>query len=338
MTILVTGAAGFIGTHVLLELLESGLQVVALDNFANSTSASINRVRRISKASFEFLEGDVGDSSFMNSVFKGRRISAVIHLAGLKSVAESCESPLHYLENNVTGSIRLLAACDAADVRTFIFSSSATVYGAAETVPIPETCPPAEPASPYGRSKLIVEGILRDLGCSNAKWRIAILRYFNPIGAHRSGLLGEFPAGTPNNLVPYVAQVASGQLQELVIHGDDYPTPDGTGIRDYIHVSDLASGHISALSAIRKSGGVHTWNLGTGRGYSVLEVVDTFSLICGRQIPFRIGPRRRGDVPVCFADSSKAKRDLDWSPTKDLRDMLEDTWRWQRLNPKGYIE
>ena len=205
-------------------------------------------------------------------------------------------------------------------------------------MPIPETCPPAEPASPYGRSKLIVEGILRDLGRSNAKWRIAILRYFNPIGAHRSGLLGESPVGTPNNLVPYVAQVASGQLQEVVIHGDDYPTPDGTGIRDYIHVSDLASGHISALSAIERCGGVHIWNLGTGRGHSVMEILDTFSMVCGRRIPFRIGPRREGDVPMCFADPSKAKRDLDWSPTNNLRDMLDDTWRWQWLNPKGYID
>ena len=337
MTILVTGAAGFIGTHVLLQLLESGLQVVALDNFANSTSASINRVRRISKASFEFLEGDVGDSSFLNSVFKGRRINAVIHLAGLKSVVESCESPLNYFENNVNGSLRLLAACDASDVRTFIFSSSATVYGMLKPCQFRKLAV-HQPHKPLRAKQIDSGGILQDLGQSNPKWNIAILRYFNPIGAHQSGLIGESPVGTPNNLVPFVAQVASGQLQELVIHGDDYPTPDGTGIRDYIHVSDLASGHISALSAIQENGGVHTWNLGTGRGYSVLEVVDTFSMICGRQIPFRIGPRRKGDVPVCFADSSKAKRDLDWSTTKDLRDMLEDTWRWQRLNPKGYIE
>lgn len=336
MKILVTGGAGYIGSHTTLALLQAEHDVVVVDNLCNSSAEALRRVATIAGRAATFVEGDIRDSALLAKLFDTHAFDAVMHFAGLKAVGESVTQPLRYYDNNVHGSQVLLQACANAGVFTFVFSSSATVYGNPAELPISETCPLGQPTNPYGRSKLMVEDILRDLAAADERWRIAILRYFNPVGAHESGLIGEDPNGIPNNLVPFVAQVAIGKLPELLVFGADYPTPDGTGVRDYIHVVDLADGHLHALSTIKSLTGIHVWNLGTGQGASVLEIVKAFEVTSGRQIPYRLAPRRTGDIATCYADPSKAKNQLHWSTTFNLSKMLEDTWRWQSTNPNGY--
>ncbi|WP_136420210.1 MULTISPECIES: UDP-glucose 4-epimerase GalE [Oxalobacteraceae] len=336
-TILVTGAAGYIGSHTCVELLEAGHSVVALDNLCNSSIESLKRVEKITGHLIPFYDADVRDRLALNALLKTHRIDAAIHFAGLKSVGESVENPLAYFENNVTGSITLLQALRDAGVKKFLFSSSATVYGDPESVPINESAR-LSVTNPYGRSKLMVEQVLEDLEKSDSSWAIGVLRYFNPAGAHPSGLIGEDPRGIPNNLMPYVAQVAIGRRERLSVFGNDYPTPDGTGVRDYIHVVDLARGHVAALAELFRSEQGFTLNLGTGRGYSVLEMVRAFEDASGRSIPYQIVDRRPGDVAVCYADPSQAARVLDWRAKKGLAEMCADHWRWQSMNPDGFHE
>ncbi len=334
-TILVTGAAGYIGSHTCVELLAGGYSVVALDNLCNSSRESLARVEKIANKSLTFVEADVRDRKAIDSLLRQHRIDATIHFAGLKAVGDSVRQPLAYFDNNVTGSINLLQALSDDGVRRFLFSSSATVYGAPQSVPITEAAPLA-PANPYGRSKLIVEQVLHDLGQSDPSWAIGALRYFNPVGAHPSGLIGEDPRGVPNNLMPYVAQVAVGRMPRLNVFGSDYPTPDGTGVRDYIHVVDLAQGHVAALARLFSSGDSFTVNLGTGRGYSVLDVVRAFEAASGVVIPYEMSPRRPGDIAECYSDPSLAEKLLGWTARKSLDDMCADHWRWQKMNPLGY--
>ncbi|HJV88144.1 MAG TPA: UDP-glucose 4-epimerase GalE [Noviherbaspirillum sp.] len=334
-TILVTGAAGYIGSHTCVELLASGYSVVALDNLCNSARESLVRVEKIAGRPLTFVEADVRDRKAIDSLLRQHRIDAAIHFAGLKAVGDSVRQPLDYFDNNVTGSINLLQSLSDAGIRHFLFSSSATVYGAPQSVPITETAPLA-PANPYGRSKLIVEQMLHDLGQSDPSWSIGALRYFNPVGAHPSGLIGEDPRGVPNNLMPYVAQVAVGRMPRLKVFGDDYPTPDGTGVRDYIHVVDLAKGHVAALAGLFATGGSFTVNLGTGRGYSVLEVVRAFEAASGVAIAHEMAPRRPGDIAECYSDPSLAESLLGWKARKGLDEMCADHWRWQKTNPLGY--
>lgn len=333
--VLVTGGAGYIGSHTTLVLLEAGLEVVVLDNLCNSAAESLARVAHIAGRTPAFVHGDVRDRALLDGLFARHAIGAVLHFAGLKAVGESVREPLRYYENNVAGTVTLCEAMAAAGVFTLVFSSSATVYGDPATVPIREDQPLGEPTNPYGRSKRMVEQVLKDLAAADARWRVALLRYFNPVGAHESGLMGEDPNGVPNNLVPYIAQVAVGKLPELAVFGTDYPTADGTGVRDYIHVMDLAEGHLSALRALREPG-AQVWNLGTGRGYSVLEMIHAFEQACGRAIAYRVAPRRPGDVAACYADPGKAERELGWKARRDLAQMMRDTWRWQLANPDGY--
>lgn len=335
--ILVTGGAGYIGTHTTLALLEAGFDMVVLDNLRNSAEASLERVEQLSGKAPIFVEGDIRDRELLDRIFADHDIFAVLHFAGLKAVGESVREPLAYYSNNVTGSLTLCQAMTAAGVFRLVFSSSATVYGEPPEMPIREDFPTGVPTNPYGRTKLIVEEMLRDLAVSDPRWSIALLRYFNPIGAHESGLIGEDPHGIPNNLLPYIAKVASGALNELSVFGDDYPTRDGTGVRDYIHVVDLAEGHLKALQKISASSGVHVWNLGTGTGYSVLEIVKAFEQASGRSIPYQVTPRRPGDIAECWADPSKAERELGWKASRGLDSMMIDTWRWQSNNPKGYL-
>jgi UDP-glucose 4-epimerase len=335
MKILVTGGAGYIGSHTCLELLAAGCEVVVLDNLSNARQESLRRVAEITGRVPCFVRGDVRDESALRQVFAGHRIEAVIHFAGLKAVGESVEQPLRYYDNNVNGSLCLLRAMDAAGVRRLVFSSSATVYGDPYAVPIREDFL-LSVTNPYGRSKLMVEDILRDLCLSDPRWQVALLRYFNPVGAHESGLIGEDPNGIPNNLMPFVSQVAIGKRPEVVVFGNDYPTPDGTGVRDYIHVVDLARGHLKALDALRNTQGALTINLGTGRGYSVLEMIKAFSLACGRELPYRIAARRPGDVAACYADPSLAAEVLGWRAERNIEQMCADSWRWQSQNPDGY--
>ncbi len=335
--ILVTGGAGYIGTHTTLALLEAGFDMVVLDNLRNSAEASLERVEQLSGKAPIFVEGDIRDRELLDRIFAEHTIFAVLHFAGLKAVGESVREPLAYYSNNVTGSLTLCQAMAAAGVFRLVFSSSATVYGEPTQMPIREDFPTGVPTNPYGRTKLIVEEMLRDLAVSDPRWSIALLRYFNPIGAHESGLIGEDPHGIPNNLLPYIAKVASGALNELSVFGDDYPTRDGTGVRDYIHVVDLAEGHLKALQKISASSGVHVWNLGTGTGYSVLEIVKAFEQASGRSIPYQVTPRRPGDIAECWADPSKAERELGWRASRGLDSMMIDTWRWQSNNPKGYL-
>lgn len=335
MRILVTGGAGYIGSHTVVQLLNAGHDCVVVDNLCNSREESLARVARITGRAPVFVRGDVRDSALLKYVFESHKIDAVLHFAGLKAVGESVAQPLQYMDNNVNGSRVLLQAMADADVFQIVFSSSATVYGDPAQVPIAESCPVA-PTNPYGRTKLMVEDMLRDLAVADPRWRIAILRYFNPVGAHDSGLIGEEPNGIPNNLLPFIAQVAVGKLPQLSVFGADYPTEDGTGVRDYIHVVDLADGHLRALEALRGLTGAHTWNLGTGRGYSVLEMVRAFELASGRAVPYRIAPRRPGDIAVCYADPAKAKRELSWVASRGLEGMMRDAWRWQSMNPEGY--
>jgi UDP-glucose 4-epimerase len=335
-SILVTGGAGYIGSHTVLALLQAGHQVVVLDNLCNSSAESLRRVAGIAGRAATLLEGDVRNRALLDQVFAAHSVGAVLHFAGLKAVGESVAQPLRYYDNNVHGSQVLMQAMAQAGVFDLVFSSSATVYGEPAQMPISEACPLGQPTNPYGRSKLMVEDMLRDLAVSDPRWRIAILRYFNPVGAHESGQIGEDPHGTPNNLLPYIAQVAVGKLSELAVFGNDYPTPDGTGVRDYIHVVDLASGHLSALKALQGRRGAHVWNLGTGQGYSVLEMVKAFETACGRMVPYRIAPRRPGDIATCYADSTKAEQDLGWKAVRGLPEMMRDAWQWQSMNPEGY--
>ena len=334
--ILVTGGAGYIGSHTLVELLDAGQQVVVLDNLCNASADSLRRVEQITGQSVIFVEGDIRDRDLLNRLFAEHDIDAVIHFAGLKAVGESVEQPAKYYDNNVSGSLILAQAMQAAGVFKLVFSSSATVYGDPAEIPITENCPLGQPTNPYGWSKLMVERMLIDFAASDSRWSIALLRYFNPVGAHKSGLIGEDPNGIPNNLLPYIAQVAIGRLPQLSVFGDDYPTADGTGVRDYIHVVDLAKGHLAALDALQNRSGAHIWNLGTGTGYSVLQMVSAFEYASGKKVPYQIKPRRSGDIATCYSDPGKAAQELDWKAELGLDQMMQDTWRWQEQNPNGY--
>ncbi|WP_374055117.1 UDP-glucose 4-epimerase GalE [Rossellomorea sp. FM04394] len=336
MPILVTGGAGFIGSHTCVELLNSNYEIIILDNFSNSNIESLNRLKELTGKNFEVYDVDLLDKENVDNIFKENHIEAVIHFAGLKAVGESVEKPNYYYQNNVTGTLVLTEMMQKYNVYNLVFSSSATVYGIPKAVPISEDFPLIA-TNPYGRTKLMIEKILRDLNVSNKDWSIASLRYFNPIGAHESGLIGEDPKGIPNNLMPYITQVATGKLPELSVFGNDYSTPDGTGVRDYIHVVDLAKGHIKALEKVLSTNGVESYNLGTGQGYSVLELVDAFEKASGQKIPYKIAPRRPGDIAECYADPSKAERELDWKSEKSLEEMCLDSWRWQERNPDGYL-
>ncbi|MEH6470977.1 MAG: UDP-glucose 4-epimerase GalE [Halopseudomonas sp.] len=337
MVILVTGGAGYIGSHTCVQLLQAGHELVVLDNLCNANPESLKRVERISGKAFVFVEGDIRDRACLDRLFIEHQIESVIHFAGLKAVGESCQQPLQYYQNNVAGTLTLCEAMAAAKVKTLVFSSSATVYGDPASVPIGEDFPTSA-TNPYGRSKLIIEEILADLYAADPEWRIARLRYFNPIGAHSSGLIGEDPNGIPNNLLPYIAQVAIGKLEQLSVFGGDYPTPDGTGVRDYIHVVDLADGHLKALQALDAQGGMISCNLGTGQGYSVLEMIRALELASDRTVPYQIVERRPGDIAECYADPSYAEKVLGWAAQRDLEQMMVDTWRWQTINPQGYTQ
>ena len=332
--ILVTGGTGYIGSHTVVELLAAGKDVLILDNYANSSPKVLERIAKISGRAPAFREGDIRDADGLRALFAAHRIEAVIHFAGLKAVGESVEQPLTYYDNNVNGTLCLLQAMRQAGVRRLVFSSSATVYGDPRRVPIREDFP-LQATNPYGRSKLMVEEMLRDLQRAEADWQIAILRYFNPVGAHPSGLIGENPNGIPNNLMPFVAQVAVGKRAQLSVFGNDYPTPDGTGVRDYIHVVDLAQGHLAALAALARSGQSLTVNLGTGQGYSVLDMVRAFEAASGRPVPYQIVARRAGDIATCYADPQLAGELLGWQARRGISEMCADAWRWQSMNPDG---
>jgi UDP-glucose 4-epimerase len=337
MHILVTGGAGYIGSHTCLELLRDGYRVTVVDNLSNSSRESLRRVEELTGKRITFFEVDLLDRPGLEKVFAGcpEKFAAVIHFAGKKAVGESVEKPLLYYHNNIGGTLILCEVMAAHGVKNIIFSSSATVYGDPATVPITENFP-LSCTNPYGRTKLMVEEILTDLHTADPAWNVCLLRYFNPVGAHESGRIGEDPRGIPNNLVPYITQVAVGKLAQLSIFGDDYPTPDGTGVRDYIHVVDLAAGHVKALAKLVQRPGVVVYNLGTGKGYSVLEMVNTFAEVSGRKVPYRIVGRRPGDIAACYADPAKAFRELGWRARFGLREMCEDSWRWQVNNPQGY--
>jgi len=336
LRVLVTGGAGYIGSHTCVEFLKAGFEVVVVDNLSNSKEESLKRVMEITGKPLTFFKADLLDRKALETIFSDQPIDAVIHFAGLKAVGESVSLPLWYYLNNITGTLVLCSVMSQVGVKKLVFSSSATVYGDPAIVPIPELAP-IKPTNPYGRTKAMIEDILHDLHVSDPAWDIAILRYFNPIGAHPSGKIGEDPQDIPNNLVPYIAQVAVGKLPYLNVFGADYPTPDGTGVRDYIHVLDLAVGHLKALEKLRSHPGVTTYNLGTGQGYSVLQVVAAFEKACGKKIPYKIASRRPGDIPTCFADPSRARLELGWTATRGLDEMCADTWRWQENNPNGYV-
>ncbi|MFZ3454856.1 UDP-glucose 4-epimerase GalE [Arthrobacter sp. 7Tela_A1] len=335
MRILVTGGTGYIGSHTTLELLNAGHDVVVMDNLANSSTKSLERVAELAGRTADFVQADLLDPQALEDIFAAHSPDAVIHFAGLKAVGESVAKPLHYYRNNVAGTLNLLEAMDRHDVRTIVFSSSATVYGASEEVPLVEKMP-LDAVNPYGRTKEQIEDILTDLGASDERWSIALLRYFNPVGAHESGRIGEDPTGVPNNLLPFVAQVAVGRREKVMVFGNDYPTPDGTGVRDYIHVVDLAAGHLAALDYIAARKGVKRWNLGTGNGSSVLEVLAAFSKAAGKDVPYDFAPRRPGDAAVSYADPSAALAELGWAASRSLDDMCRDHWNWQKQNPQGY--
>ncbi len=344
-TILVTGGAGYIGSHTCVELLQAGYQVIVVDNLSNSKTESLQRVQKITEKELQFYSADIRNKQALMEIFQEHAIEAVVHFAGLKAVGESCEKPLLYYQNNVYGTLVLTEAMEDAGVRKLVFSSSATVYGDPHTVPITEDFP-LSATNPYGRSKLMIEDILRDLSeadrtkKTDKPWKISLLRYFNPIGAHESGMIGEDPNGIPNNLMPYVSQVAVGKLEQLSVFGNDYPTSDGTGVRDYIHVVDLAKGHLKALEALSGqsfyAGGCRAVNLGTGNGYSVLDLVEAFERVNEKKINYKIAPRRSGDIAECYADPSAALKQLNWKAEKTLDDMVADTWKWQTNNPQGY--
>ncbi|WP_423799422.1 UDP-glucose 4-epimerase GalE [Neobacillus sp. SAB-20_R2A] len=335
MSILITGGAGYIGSHTCVELLNAGYEIIVIDDFSNSKPDSINRVKEITGKEYKFYEINILNRNALEDVFSSNHIEGVIHFAGLKAVGESISTPLRYYHNNISGTLNLCEVMNKYDVKKLVFSSSATVYGIPERVPISEDFLLGA-TNPYGRTKLMIEEVLRDLYAADNSWSIALLRYFNPIGAHESGLIGEDPNGIPNNLMPFITQVAAGKLNELQVFGNDYPTIDGTGVRDYIHVVDLAAGHLKALEKIRLSNGVEAYNLGTGRGYSVLELHSAFEKTSGRKIPYKIVDKRPGDIAVCYADPQKAKSELGWAAKRGIEEMCRDSWRWQQKNPHGY--
>jgi len=337
MKILVTGGAGYIGSHTTVELIEAGHDVVIIDNLSNSKKIAVDRVEKIVGKSIPFYEADVRDAAALAAIFDAHKIDAVIHFAALKAVGESVAKPIEYYTNNLVSTLTLLGVMREKGCKNIVFSSSATVYGDPHTVPITEDFP-LSTTNPYGATKLMIEDMLRDVFKSDNTWNIAILRYFNPVGAHKSGTIGEDPAGIPNNLTPYITQVAMGKREILSVFGNDYPTPDGTGVRDYIHVVDLAKGHVKAIEKLSENPGIITVNLGTGRGYSVLELHAAFEKASGRTIPYKIAPRRPGDIAVCYADPAKAYEVLGWKAEKGVEEMCEDSWRWQSQNPNGYIE
>ena len=336
MYVLVTGGAGFIGSHTVVELLQAGYEVVIIDNFSNSSPLVLSRIEEITGKRPLLIEGDIRDRALLDDVFKQHEIDAVVHFAGLKAVGESVQKPLEYYDNNVSGSVVLFEAMRDAGVKRLVFSSSATVYGDPEEIPISENCPIGVPTNPYGMSKLMVERILQDLVVAEADFSVGLLRYFNPIGAHESGLIGENPNGIPNNLLPYVTQVAIGKLAQLSVFGSDYPTVDGTGVRDYIHVVDLAKGHLAALDYLKGTVGCHVWNLGTGQGYSVLQIIEAFEKATGVSVPYKLVERRAGDIAECWSNPAKAKDELGWEAAYGLEDMMRHSWKWQKGNPEGF--
>ena len=335
MKILVTGGAGYIGSHTLVELLEKGYEVVAIDNFYNSCAKSVERVKKITGKDVKLYEGDVRDKALLSRIFSENKIDWVIHFAGLKAVGESCAKPILYYDNNIGGTLALVEVMAEYGCKRIVFSSSATVYGDPEVLPLTEECKTGGTTNPYGTSKLYQEKILSDMYAADKEWTVVLLRYFNPVGAHESGLIGEDPQGIPNNLTPYISKVAIGELKEVGVFGNDYPTPDGTGVRDYIHVVDLAKGHVAAIDRIVNSG-VYVYNLGTGIGYSVLDVIHAFEKACGHKIPYSVKPRRPGDIAACYADPTKARKELGWEAKYGIEEMCRDSWNWQSHNPNGY--
>lgn len=334
--ILITGGAGYIGSHTAVELLNSGYEVIVYDNLCNSSKESLKRVKELTGKTVKFYEGDVRDAKALEDMFNKESIDAVIHCAALKAVGESVQKPLLYYQNNITGTLTLMDVMSRVNVKNIVFSSSATVYGNPETMPITEDCPKGQCTNPYGWTKSMMEQIMSDVQKADPEWNVILLRYFNPVGAHESGRIGEDPKGIPNNLMPYISQVAVGKLEKLGVFGDDYDTPDGTGVRDYIHVVDLAVGHVKAVDYLAKNPGLDVINLGTGVGYSVLDMVKAFSKACGKDLPYEIKPRRAGDIAMCYADPAKAEKVLGWKATRGLDEMCADSWRWQSQNPNGY--
>ncbi|MCQ2510509.1 MAG: UDP-glucose 4-epimerase GalE [Lachnospiraceae bacterium] len=339
MKILVTGGAGYIGSHTCVELLNAGYDVVVVDNLYNASEKSLARIKEITGKDLTFYKADITDAAAMNDVFeKEQDVNCVIHFAGLKAVGESVAKPLEYYQNNIAGTLTLCQAMRDHGVKNIIFSSSATVYGDPAFIPITEQCPKGTPTNPYGWTKHMIEQILTDFHTADPEWNVILLRYFNPIGAHKSGMIGEDPKGIPNNLLPYIAQVAIGKRECLGVFGNDYDTPDGTGVRDYIHVVDLALGHVAAINKVKENPGVKIYNLGTGNGYSVLDVVKAFGKACGKPVPYEIKPRRPGDIATCYSDATLAKEELGWEAKYGIDEMCEDSWRWQSQNPDGYGE
>ena len=336
MKVLVTGGMGYIGSHTCIQMIEAGIEPIILDNLGNSKVAVLDRIEALTQVRPVFYQGDIRDEAFLDSIFAEHTISSVIHFAGLKAVGESVAKPLEYYDNNVNGSLVLARSMRKANVKSIVFSSSATVYGDPAIVPITENSPTGATTNPYGRSKYMVEECFSDLFDAENDWSITLLRYFNPVGAHPSGTMGEDPQGIPNNLMPFIAQVAVGRRESLSGFGNDYPTPDGTGVRDYIHVMDLADGHIAALKAVGEKSGLHIYNLGTGKGSSVLEMVEAFAQASGKPVPYTLCPRRAGDIAECWASTEKAEKELGWKATRNVMEMSADTWRWQSNNPKGY--
>lgn len=338
MKILVTGGAGYIGSHTCVELLDAGYEVVILDNLYNSSKKAVDRIEEITGKKVTFYENDMLDKAALENIFSKEKIDCVIHFAGLKAVGESVAKPLEYYQNNITGTLTLVEVMREHGCKNIIFSSSATVYGDPAFIPITEECPKGTPTNPYGWTKSMLEQILTDLHTADEEWNVILLRYFNPIGAHKSGMIGEDPKGIPNNLLPYVAQVAIGKLECVGVFGDDYDTPDGTGVRDYIHVVDLAIGHVKAIDKIKENPGVKVYNLGTGNGYSVLDVIKAFSKACGKDVPYQIKERRPGDIATCYSDASLAKKELGWEAQYGIDEMCADSWNWQSKNPNGYAD
>ncbi len=336
MKILITGGLGFIGSHTATNLLQIGYEVIILDNMSNSCEEPLKRIKQITGIKPIFIKGNILDRKLVNNIFVKYSISVVLHFAGLKSVNESIKKPLEYYENNVQGTQTLVQTMEKAGVFNFVFSSSATVYGEFEEMPVSELSKIVSPQNPYGKSKLMVEEMLKDLSIASSKWRIGILRYFNPIGAHDSKLIGDAPLNRPQNLLPYITQVAVGNLEKLKIYGNDYKTCDGTGVRDYIHIMDLSYGHIKVIKFLENNTGINIWNLGTGKGYSVLQILNTFEIVTGIKIPYEIVDKRKGDVGTCYADPTKAKKELGWKASRELPQMLLDAWNWQKENPNGY--
>nr|WP_275138757.1 UDP-glucose 4-epimerase GalE [Vibrio furnissii] len=335
---MITGGMGYIGSHTCVQMIAAGMTPIMVDNLCNAKTEVLNRIEALTGVRPAFYQGDIRDEAFLDSVFAQHHVQAVIHFAGLKAVGESVSKPIEYYDNNVNGTLVLVRSMHKAGVKSLVFSSSATVYGDPQSVPITETSPTGATTNPYGRSKYMVEQCLSDLVVAEPEWSITLLRYFNPVGAHPSGTMGEDPQGIPNNLMPFIAQVAVGRREKLAVFGNDYPTPDGTGVRDYVHVMDLADGHIAALQAVGEKAGLHIYNLGTGKGSSVLDMVHAFSDACGKPIAYDICPRRPGDIAECWASTEKAQRELGWQAKRSLADMTADTWRWQSHNPLGYDE